>query len=303
MTTTEATTTAAPASRKTSNVVYMTVNGADLMMDVYVPTDGGSSPVVVSFHGQSELQKGDLDTVAVAKEAASDGMVVFVPSWFYTNPIPLSGEKLQVTSDVANCAVAFAQQNAAQYGGDPARTVLDGFSAGVIPAMNASLEPAEEPIAGCATDTLPIPALGVVLGDGEYFLHDRQHDSAFVRDPTGMQAGVAGWLDPSNWPEDLKPQFFLWINTDGIGSNPRTFDAVDSGWFPTRDPDGSIAADLEQLGQLEDGVVSYMDTDQLLYQRMTDAGVVVTSDEYPGGHTTFNKLSEIVSCFNAAAGQ
>lgn len=297
-TTIAATTTTMPAYSVVSDVVYMTVDGTELKLDVYVPAAAdGPTPTVVTFHGQSPTQKSDVQTASVAQEAATQGMVVFVPSWFHVSPIPLDPLKLQTMAGIANCAVAFAQQNAAQYGGDPNLTVVDGFSAGVFPAISASLNQVSEPVDGCVASEPPTPVLGTVLGDGEYFLHHPQHDAAFDADLTGMQAAVANWITAANWPEAIDTQFYLWIAADG--TNPRSLRSIDdeSGWFASRDADGSIRADLDRLDQLEDGILSYVDTGQLLHLRMAKAGFAVSLDEYPGGHITTDKLAEIVGYF------
>ncbi len=68
-----------------------------------------------------------------------------------------------------------------------------------------------------------------------------------------------------------------------------------------RDPDGSIRADLAQLNQLEDGVISFIDAGQLLELRLSTAGIEVTLDGYPGGHTVLDKVSELVGYLGAAA--
>jgi hypothetical protein len=75
----------------------------------------------------------------------------------------------------------------------------------------------------------------------------------------------------------------------------------ESGWFAQRDPDGSIREDLDQLGQLEDGTITYIDAGQLLALRLSEAGIEVTLDEYPGGHTTHDKVPELVGYLQAAA--
>ena len=283
-----------------SNLVYMTLDGVDMKLDVYAPTSDGPSPVVVSFHGDDSSGKGAQDTVAVAREAAAQGMVVFVPTWLPSNPGALSAEGFQTGGDIANCAVAFAQQNAAEFGGDSSTTVLDSFSAGVFPAMLATLEPALASVPGCATDAVPAPVAVVVLGDGEYFLYSSRHDGAFEADPAGMQAELARLLVAASWPQDLDTEFFLWVA--GNGTNPRAIEGLDdeSGWFALRDPDGSIRADLERLDQLEDGFLTYIDAGQLLDLRLSEGDVTVTLDEYPGSHTTLDKAAEIVDYFKTA---
>lgn len=286
---------------ETSDVVYRTMNDGEFLMDVYTPIGTGPWPVVIAFHGASSDLKDESFTTVVAREAAAQGMLVFTPSWIDFSTFPPTIETYEEWIRTANCAVAFAQQNAATYGGDPAITVLHGFSAGIGPSLFALVQPVDEPIPGCATEEPPVPIAGVVLGDGEYFLHTQTFDGAFEADLEAMQAEVVALIDPSRWPEDLDAEFFLWIA--GTGTNPRPIGDLsdESGWLAQRDPDGSIRADLDRLGQLEDGTITYIDAGQLLELRLSEAGFEVTLDEYPGGHTTHDKVPELVGYLKAAA--
>jgi hypothetical protein len=118
-----------------------------------------------------------------------------------------------------------------------------------------------------------------------------------------MQAEVASLIDPTNWPPELDAEFFLWVAEDGTG--PRAIDdpSDPSGWFAQRDPDGSIQRDLERLDQFQDGVVTFVDAGQLLELRLSEFGIDVTLDQYPGGHTPLNKVPELVGYLKAAAAQ
>ncbi len=299
------TTSAAEAATFTeiSDMVYMTINGVDLLMDVYTPAGDGPWPVVVAFHGLDSHVKDSENTIPVAEAAADHGMVVFTPTWIDFSPslFPFTVETFNTWKDTANCAVAFAQQTAADHGGDPANTVVHGFSAGVGPALFASLQPSGEPIPGCETDVAQAPVVGVVLGDGEYFLHSENFDDAFQVDPDAMQAEVAALVDPASWPAVLDADYFLWIPENDTAARPIGDASDESGWLASRDPDGSIRSDLDQLNQLEDGIISNSDAARLLELRLSTAGIEATLDEYPGGHTTTDKLPEIVGYLRAAA--
>jgi acetyl esterase/lipase len=129
------TTTADPGFVKATDLVYMTIDGSELLMDVYTPVGEGPWPVVVAMHGLDSDGKDGPDTVQVAEAAVVEGMVVFAPSWIVwrppTPPVPISLEGYLEWKSAVACAVAFAQQNAADYGGNPANTVVFGFSAGL----------------------------------------------------------------------------------------------------------------------------------------------------------------------------
>lgn len=270
-------------------------------MDVYTPSGEGPWPLVVAFHGvSSALKDADSNTVVVER-AAAEAMMVVAPSWIAGDPFPLMIDDIDMLKDASNCAVAAAQQQALDRGGDPGRTVTYGFSAGVGPALIASLEPSTAPVPGCSTQALPTPVSGVVLGDGEYFFHSENFDGAFRADPEEMQAAVALWTDPDTWPDDLEADYHLWVAEDGTA--PRSIDdpSDGSGWLAVRDPDGSIRTDLERLGLLDDGVIDNVDSGRILELRLARAGQAVTLDEYPGGHTTADKVDELVGYLAAAA--
>jgi len=301
------TTTVDPGLVEVTDLVYMTIDDSELLMDVYTPAGEGPWPVVVAFHGIDSDGKDGEDTVALAEVAAAEGMVVFAPSWIVwrppTPPVPVALETFQEWTSSVNCAVAFAQQNAADYGGDPANTVVYGFSAGAGAALAVSVNPNGDPIPGCVTDAPPEPVTGAVLGDGEYWLHSPNFDAAFESDPAAMQAELASLIDPTNWPAGLDAEFFLWVAQDGTSARAIYDPSDPSGWFAQRDPDGTIQRDLERLNQFEDEVVTYVDAGQLLELRLSEAGIEVTLDEYPGGHTPLNKVPELVGYLKAAAVQ
>ena len=304
-TTFPATTTAAPetatpavsdgAFTEMEGFTYLTVEGEAFEADMYVPDGNGPWPVVVMFHGDAAAGKDDSYTTVVAEAAAAAGMRVFVPTWL-TGVSRITPETFDFFYAAANCAVAYAQDS-----DESVPVVVYGFSAGVGPASSAALDPASEPIPGCISENPPTPIAGAVLGYGEYFLHSTLFDGAFVSDLEAMQAKVATRVDPSLGPTDMETQFFIWVADDGTA--PRTFgDPWDeTGWLAQRDPDGSIRDDLDRLGQLDDGVVSFIDEGQLMALRLEEAGVEVTLDNYPGGHAPFDKVPELVDYLKDAA--
>ncbi len=115
-----------------------------------------------------------------------------------------------------------------------------------------------------------------------------------------MQSEVTALVDPANWPTDLDAKFFMWMPENDTGPRP-----IEDGsdWLSSRDADGSIRADLDELGMLDDGIISNRDAARLLELRLTDAGLDVTLDEYPGAHTTWDKALELVGYMQAALDQ
>ena len=292
-----ATTTTIPdaAFTETEGFTYLTIDGEALEGDIYVPEGEGPWPVVIMFHGNPST-KDDRYVTEVAEAAAAAGMQVFVPNWLNGRGVFMP-EFLGVFTAIANCAVSYAQPDPDQ----SVPIVAYGFSAGGLPASFAALNPATEPIPDCVAVNPPAPITGAVLGDSEYFAHPTLFDPAFAEDQEATQARVAKTVDPSHWPPDMQTRFFLWVADKGTAS--RTFDDPwdKTGWLAQRDPDGSIRDDLDRLGQLDDGAISFIDEAELLALRLEEAGIEVTVDSYPGGHTTANKVSELVNYLTEAA--
>ncbi len=286
----------------TRDIVYMVVDDVEMGLDVYAPTEVGPWPVVVAFHGRSQQGKDAPGNELVPAAAAEAGMVVFVPTWYSGDPFPLQFDDIDMLTDAGNCAVAYAQEHAADHGGNATRTVVYGFSAGTGPALAAAVDPSGSPIAGCEARTSPSPVAGVVLGDGEYFWQSEAFDGAFAADLAAMQAAVAAFTEPASWPDDLDATFFLWAAADGTA--PRAIDDPwdEAGWLAQRDPGGSIRGDLERIDQLDDGVISYIDSAELLRLRLAEADHDVTLTIEPGGHTIEGKVPELVEWLAVAAG-
>ena len=291
-----------PSFTTTTDLAYMTVDGVELGMDVYTPGSPGPWPVVVAFHGRSDQGKDASSNTTVAAAAAASDMMVYAPTWYAGDPFPIGIDDIEMLTEAGNCAVAYAQQHAADHGGDVARTVTYGFSAGTGPALASALAPSEVAIAGCNTRTSPEPVAGVVLGDGEYFWQSEAFDDAFRNDLDAMQASVARFTEPTVWPDDLDATFFLWAAEDGTAPRQIGDPYDDAGWLAQRDPTGSIRSDLQRLDQLADGIVSYIDSARLLELRLAEDGHDVTLTIAPGGHTVDDKVPDLVEWLAAAAG-
>ena len=276
-----------------TDLTFMTVDGEDHLVDVYVPEGQGPWPVAVVFHGRSSDGKDTASTTSVAEAAAAAGMVVFAPTWYVGDPLPLGIDDNDHRHDAGNCAVAFARAHAGEHGGDPTRIVVYGFSAGTGPALMSALDPAEDEIPGCRSSPTGAPVAGAVLGDGETFWHSAAFDGAFDEDLGAMQDSVASLTDPTRWPPDLDTEFFVWAAAEGTAPR-QVADPTNPTWLAERDPTGSIRSDLELLDQLADDVVSYIDAAQLLELRLREAGIDVTLEITPGGHTVADKLPLLV---------
>jgi predicted esterase len=101
-------------------------------LDVHAPDEEtlGGWPVVILVHGLMQ-EKGDFANLSEA--IAAQGAVVFIVDWpIYSGEsvVRKNGAKLREMSESLVCAVRFANEHAVDYGGDPGRVILAGFSAG-----------------------------------------------------------------------------------------------------------------------------------------------------------------------------
>lgn len=99
-------------------------------LDVYAPTESGPWPVVVFAHGLIESKESYAD---LSQAVAEQGVVVFTVNWPMTLPNVAAGEngvRYRESHETLACAVRFARAMASDYGGDPARVTLAGFSMG-----------------------------------------------------------------------------------------------------------------------------------------------------------------------------
>jgi len=288
----------------TRDIVYLEMNGHEYLVDVYVPDGDGPWPVVVALHGAT-VYKSDAHLTVVAKAAAEAGMLVFAPNWVAAWPQSLSAldaEFIRTEIPAGRCALAYAQEQAIFYGGDPDHTVVYGMSGGATTGARLVLGPTSDLTQGCVAETLPMSPVGAVLGDAEYFYHNGLWDGAFSSDTEEMQAIVAETVDPASWTTDLPTRIRIWAAETGSFARSSDDPWDEDAWFAQRDPDGTIREDLDELGELDDGVISYIDEGRLLATRLQEAGVDTTFDILPGGHTTADKIRELVAYLLDAAG-
>lgn len=158
-------------------------DGAGETFDVYAPRDAHAAPVIFMVHGGG-WQRGDKAARGVVQNKAAHwvprGFIVVSVDYPMLPATPL----LQQARDVA-MALAAAQRNAPQWGGDPDRFVLMGHSAGAHLVSLISAEPA------IATSLGARPWLGTVALDSAAYdiasimraRHLRLYDEAFGNDP------------------------------------------------------------------------------------------------------------------------
>ena len=188
-----------------------------MRLDVWHPATKAGWPVVVSLHGRPRTRA---DMEPIARLLVAEGAVVF-------NADYRGGARVErgypMAFEDAACAVRFAREHAATYGGDPSRIVLVGHSFGTYVGSIVALD-------GDAYD-------GACLADG-----GSAEPDAFV----GL-AGSYHWHDQPIWTTffgaRLSSARARWRDGDPhshIGGNP------DSAWWfvtertdPVLDPDSS----------------------------------------------------------------
>ena len=97
-----------------------------LTLDVLAPDTPGTYPVVVIFHGGGWVGGSPDDIAPLAEALAAAGAVVFNAPY----RLALRGGGYPMTFEDASCAVRFARQHAAGFGGDPGFVTVVGYSAG-----------------------------------------------------------------------------------------------------------------------------------------------------------------------------
>lgn len=105
-------------------------------LDVYAPETGsGPWPTVVFFYGGGWNSGSRTEYGWAAQAIASRGFLVIVPDYRLVPEVIYPGF-------VEDCALAvrWAQDHAAQYGGDPQRILLTGHSAGAYMALQLALD-------------------------------------------------------------------------------------------------------------------------------------------------------------------
>lgn len=123
------------------------------LLDVYAPTSpGGGWPVLVHVHGGGFV-RGDREA-NIPAYAARNGMLGIAITYRLApqHPWPAGAQDV-------GAAIAWVRANAARLGGDPARIVLMGHSAGATHAASYAFDPALHPAEG--------PGIaGLILGSG-----------------------------------------------------------------------------------------------------------------------------------------
>lgn len=172
-----------PSSRLGRDIAYGP--GPRQKLDVYAPkTSTADLPVVVFFYGGAWSSGRRQDYAFAAQALASRGCLAVVPDY---RVVP----EVIYPSFVQDCAAAvrWAQDHAAQYGGDPRRILLVGHSAGAYMALQLALD--ERFLTAAGAD--PARIRGAVGLSGPYdfypFVRPDAHDAfgPYKGDPQASQ--------------------------------------------------------------------------------------------------------------------
>jgi dienelactone hydrolase len=256
----------------TRNVPYMTgsqrygAGGAILpadgatVMHRFVPEGDGPWPVVVLLHGGDGMVGWSMHTVA--EDVAAHGIIVYTPTYLHD----LDADADQVDSglwaggtllpDLA-CAIRTARADAPQFGGDPGRPTLAGYSMGG--AFGATV--------------------ALVGGDPEFAAGG---SGACVTDGgSAVPAAFVGWEGPYDWEAVIEAGFPEMLDVApeairGLGPLQHLQDPTGNGPVPfhLRSGDGTWRG-LDHAAHMT-----------RFAEALTAAGLPVTTGILPGTHHT-----------------
>jgi acetyl esterase/lipase len=192
-------------------------------MDVYMPPDARAAPVILMVHGGAWIL-GDKESARVVENKMRYWMrkgFIFISVDY---PLFPRADPTQQADDVAK-ALAFAQTRARQWGGDPARFVLMGHSAGAYLVALVTADPSIAKREGAK------PWLGTVaLDSGAYDLprimarnHYRFYDRVFRDNPSYWRKA-----SPIDRISEAGPPMFLVCSTVREHSCPEAHSFADA---------------------------------------------------------------------------
>ncbi len=169
------------ASEVVRNIAYGDAPAQRL--DVYQPPSGHDAPIIVMVHGGAWIF-GDKSSRGVVEPKAShwkQAGYVFVSVDYRMVP---QADPVQQAEDVAT-ALAYVQQHAREWGGDPSRVVLMGHSAGAHLVALLSAEPSMAKAHGAQRwlGTVSLDSGAIDVPGLMALPHPRFYDKVFGSDP------------------------------------------------------------------------------------------------------------------------
>jgi pimeloyl-ACP methyl ester carboxylesterase len=263
------------------------------LVDVYAPAEAeGGLSVVVLFHGGPGIIDKDWDLYRrLATHLAERGAVVYVPNWSSPLSFPDPDDAyvgMLREEDGAACAVSYAVETAAEYGGDPDRLILFGHSAGAMVGSVVGLRETVQ-LPECSVEMAPIEPDRMVLWEGDWLFTETYWDQWEEGIPTIRPA-----FTPWTWLEEAgRPEIVLVMTAGATTGLTRC--GVDPGgpWYAWRDPDGWFAERFEAIGAFDDGCLDVSEPQEILADTMIEAGFTVEELFLPdSGHEYLSDLDE-----------
>lgn len=171
-------------AREIHDVRYDT--DAKATFDVYIPANAKAAPVIFMVHGGG-WRVGDKTASKVVQNKIAHWLPAGIIVVSVDYPMLPSTPPVQQAVYVAK-ALAVAQRDAAQWGGDPAKFVLMGHSAGAHLVSLISVEPAMAAAQGAR------PWLGTVA------LDSAAYDVAQIMHSHHVPLYDRAFADPATWP-------------------------------------------------------------------------------------------------------
>lgn len=223
---------------------------SELSVDIYYPDAEGPWPVAVVLHGGEE-HKANISGFGLA--AAQRGIVTFVPDWhaFWAE---IQEDRLAAVEDV-DCAIRFARERAAEYGGDAERVVMAGWSAGANFAAIAVLRD-DSVVGDCLVDSeVGNRTHGLVGLDGVYNFAELIADEPISWTREEIDEISAHSYVPATAGDD-QPEFRLFTGSvEELHTQAEQFrdDLAEAGFQVTlvRDPSLSHAAVMSAPGAVD----------------------------------------------------
>jgi dienelactone hydrolase len=264
------------------------------LLDVYAPTGREGLPVVVMFHGGTgNIGKSYL--AGLARATAERGAVVFVPNYGTTAAewaVPDADGSAAIAErevDGGGCAIAFAVDTAADYGGDPQRLILFGHSAGGQFAFTAGLRgPRDFP--ACVVEPAPFEVDGLVAYEGDWLIMGGAQPDELWGDalPTVLSAAT-----PWDWLEgESRPNVDLIVSAQGRQQLQRDLPDDTGDWLARRDPDGRHTRRFQALGALNDDRLDVGEESELLAATMRELDYDVEQLLLPDSGHEYSSVSE-----------
>ena len=274
----------APLETQRVELSWQAPDGESWQLDVVapIPAAEGGWPVLVTFHGAA---RGTSATVMSA--AAKSGIVVVAPRWidpeWSVSNLNVMSSSVYVDGaafDVARCALGAAQQAAGDYGGNPERTTVEGFSAGVHPAAWVGLGVVRD---DPCPDVVTAAPIAMVLGDSQWVFQIDVWDDTFVDSTSRAADTVDRFLNPDRWTVPDEFVAYLWSTESSSTSRPVQNPPSEESWLRTRGGD-DIVKDLDAIGAFDDESIGFLDNGRLQELRIQRTDIHVSHEEYPGGH-------------------